>query len=91
MIERVLLIYSTDVITPEALMEIGVADVWRPRAGDDVTLRRLEREHLQGVMTRAGDLNAAAAILGVSKSTLWRRRMQYECESATGVDGREAK
>ena len=48
-IERVLLIHQTDIITPEALMRIGVEDVRRPRVGDDVTLRSLEREHTQRV------------------------------------------
>jgi transcriptional regulator with PAS, ATPase and Fis domain len=75
-IERVLLIHPTDVITAEALLEMGVGDVRRPRVGDDITLRRLEREHFRHVLARAGDLNAAAAILGVSKSTLRRRRVK---------------
>ena len=80
-IERALLIWPGDVIEPEAFPEIAAKDARScPRAGDDITLRDLEREHISRIMGRLQSLKSAAVILGVDETTLWRRRKQYERE-----------
>jgi two-component system, NtrC family, response regulator AlgB len=84
-IERALLLRPSDVVDPEALTEIGIGEAGRTRVGDDITLRELEWEHIVGVMGRAKDLQDAAAVLGISKSTLWRRGMKDQREPSTKV------
>lgn len=76
-IERALLIWPGDTIQAEALADIMKVDDRRhPRVGADVTLRDLEREHISRIMTRVQSLKRTAAILGIDKTTLWRRLKQ---------------
>lgn len=48
-----------------------------PRVGDDITLEELERAHIERVVDRAASLDAAARILGIDVSTLWRKRRRF--------------
>ena len=78
-IERALLLWPGDTLEPDALFAVRVADDYRrPRVGDDVTLRDLDREHISRIMARMPSLKGAAAILGVDKTTLLRRLKQEE-------------
>jgi NtrC-family two-component system response regulator AlgB len=74
--------------------EIGVGDLPEgvsakpdraPRLGGDFTLAEIEREHIRRVANRTASDQAAAKVLGISRSTLWRRR--GNSESATLVRG----
>ncbi len=47
------------------------------RLGDPLRLDRIEEEHIRRILTDAGSLQEAAAILGIDQATLWRRRKQY--------------
>jgi DNA-binding NtrC family response regulator len=47
------------------------------RVGGDFTLDELERAHVTLVLARAPTLEAAARILGIDDSTLWRKRKRY--------------
>jgi NtrC-family two-component system response regulator AlgB len=49
-----------------------------PRLGGDFTLTEIEREHTLRVLARSATREAAAGILGIDPSTLWRRLKRYE-------------
>jgi DNA-binding NtrC family response regulator len=60
--------------------ESGVHD----RIGRELTLAELEREHILGVLERAGgNRSRAADVLGIPRRTLYRRLEEY------GVVGEE--
>lgn len=45
-----------------------------PQAGDEITLKELERSHLEAVLRRcAGNRSRAARILGIERKTLYRK------------------
>ncbi len=45
-----------------------------PRAGDEITLRELERQHLEAILRRCGgNRSQAARILGIERKTLYRK------------------
>lgn len=50
----------------------------RLRAGDSVSLEQLEKAHITAVIAASDTLDAAAAVLGIDPSTLWRKRKQYD-------------
>jgi NtrC-family two-component system response regulator AlgB len=91
-IERALLIWPGDTIQPEALAEIMTAnDHRRSWVGGDVTLRQLEREHISRIMTRLRSLKGAAGVLGIDKTTLWRRLKQYDRERDGELQSKRAR
>jgi NtrC-family two-component system response regulator AlgB len=78
-IERAVILWPAQVVTPEALPErISAHGRGLPRLGSDFTLEQVEREHILQVMQRAPSLDDAARILGIDASTLWRKRKKYE-------------
>ena len=90
-IERALLMWPGDTIKLDAFSEIiPTNDHGRYRIGDDVTLRDLDREHISLIMTRVRSLKSAAAILGVDKTTLWRRLKQYQRERGAELQSKRA-
>ncbi len=71
-------------------LEIGLADLpdriavapeanlsGKIEAGGSITLERLEMEHVRRVLASASSLEAAARVLGIDPSTLYRKRKQY--------------
>jgi len=46
-------------------------------AGDTVSLEALERSHIEAIVQRAPSLEAAARLLGIDSSTLYRKRKQF--------------
>ena len=50
----------------------------RLRVGDPVSLEELERTHIAAVIAASDTLDAAAGLLGIDPSTLWRKRKQYD-------------
>jgi NtrC-family two-component system response regulator AlgB len=78
-IERAVILWPAQVLTPEALPErIAARERGLPRLGGDFTLEQIEREHILQVMQRAVSLEDASRILGIDGSTLWRKRRKYE-------------
>jgi NtrC-family two-component system response regulator AlgB len=77
--ERAVILWPADVLTPEALPERVAAHATRlPQLGGDFTLDEIEREHVLRVLARAPTLDDAARILRIDPSTLWRKRKKYE-------------
>jgi two-component system, NtrC family, response regulator AlgB len=78
-LERAVILWPAQVLTPEALPERMVAHAHGlPHLGGDFTLEQIEREHLVRVTQRAPSLEEAARILGIDSSTLWRKRKKYD-------------
>lgn len=48
-----------------------------PRAGDPITIEALERAHIEVVLGVTPTLDAAARVLGIDASTLYRKRKAY--------------
>ncbi len=52
------------------------------RAGDAVSLQELERAHIEAVIASSPSLEAAARLLKIDSSTLYRKRKQYGSSNA---------
>ena len=77
--ERAVILWPARVIEPAALPERMLAQTASAaRLGGDVSLEDLERQHVLAVLGRTTSLDAAAQILGIDASTLWRKRKKYE-------------
>jgi NtrC-family two-component system response regulator AlgB len=78
-VERAVILWPADVIEPAAFPErIGGGPAPGPTVGGDFTLEALERAHVLAVLARASTMEAAAQVLGIDDSTLWRKRKKYE-------------
>lgn len=85
-LERALALSSADVIDVSDLSE----HVWprdtgasrSPHLGGDFTLAEIEREHIERVLARGLTFDAAARVLGIDDSTLWRKRRRFTLRSA---------
>ena len=83
-IERALILWPAEVIEPAAFPDRMRAEAQPgegasgPQLGGDFTLADIEREHVTRLVGRAVSLDAAAEILGIDASTLWRKRKKYE-------------
>jgi NtrC-family two-component system response regulator AlgB len=49
----------------------------RPALGGEFSLDMIETEHIRKVLARCDTLEAAARVLGIEPSTLWRKRQRY--------------
>ncbi len=77
--ERAVILWPARILTPDALPQpIAAAASNLPRLGGDFTLEDIERDHILRIMTRAETHEAAAHILGIDVSTLWRKRKKYD-------------
>jgi NtrC-family two-component system response regulator AlgB len=80
-LERARILFSGPELLPSHLPERFCAGPrGEPVPGGDCTLEELERVHIERVLARAGTQEAAARILGIDASTLWRRRKRSEGE-----------
>ena len=78
-IERAMILWPSSRLEPRAFPErIAGAKERGPFVGADCTVEAVERAHILSVMARASSLDAAAAILGIDSSTLWRKRKKYD-------------
>jgi NtrC-family two-component system response regulator AlgB len=90
-IERALALSGGGTISLEHLSErVRGASSGAPLLGGDFTLAEIEREHIQRVVTRARSLEAAAEILGIDDSTLWRKRKRFAENGLRSVPPRSA-
>jgi two-component system, NtrC family, response regulator AlgB len=78
-LERALILWPAPRIEPAAFPDrLQAGAVGGPSLGGDFGLEEIEREHIQRVMARTETLEAAAEILGIDASTLWRKRKKYD-------------
>jgi NtrC-family two-component system response regulator AlgB len=76
-VERAAILCPTPVISLEYLPENLAADNVGAKLGDDVSLDKIEEEHIRRVLAKARSLQEAADVLGIDQATLWRRRKKY--------------
>jgi two-component system, NtrC family, response regulator AlgB len=80
-VERALILWPSPRLEPQAFPErIAGAKERGPCLGGDFSVAAIERAHILSVMSRAPSLDAAAALLGIDASTLWRKRKRYDEE-----------
>ena len=64
----------------------GAAVAFMSKAGETITLAELERSHIEGMLLQVkGNRERAAALLGISSRTLYRKLKEY------GLDGRASQ
>jgi len=82
-IERAVVLCSSDVITPEYLPEVlgSHNSESHESTAPSASLDDVEREHIIRVMADSPTLEVAASKLGINVSTLWRRRKRYRLDT----------
>jgi DNA-binding NtrC family response regulator len=82
--EAAAVLCRSNTITPANLPDALVGDEYKTIALDlpEARLDEIEREHIARVLADSPTLKHAAATLGVSLSTLWRKRMLYRIAAA---------
>jgi len=77
-IERAVILCSSEEVDIDLVsIAESVERKARPRIGDALSLEDVERSHIQGVMATSPSLDAAAKVLGIDVSTLYRKRKEY--------------
>ncbi|HME70180.1 MAG TPA: sigma-54 dependent transcriptional regulator [Myxococcota bacterium] len=81
-IERAVVLSRSDVIPREGLPDrvFQAPRLLRPPPPSGGTLEELERDHIRRVLAEAVTLEEAAETLGISTTTLWRKRKRYSSE-----------
>ena len=78
-VERAVILCERDVIGLDDLPNLTAAPVEAtPQVGDFVTLATLEEAHIRRVVEKAGSFMQAARLLGINKTTLYRRRRRQD-------------
>jgi len=80
-IERAAVLSQGEVITPECLPDaLFRPSSARPAHATSSGLEEIEREHIMRVLAESPTLQDAAANLGISATTLWRKRKRYKLD-----------
>lgn len=78
-VERAVILCERDVIGLDDLPNLTAAPIEAtPQVGDFVTLATLEEAHIRRVVEKAGSFMQAARLLGINKTTLYRRRRRQD-------------
>ncbi|MBK1829128.1 sigma-54-dependent Fis family transcriptional regulator [Verrucomicrobiaceae bacterium R5-34] len=81
-VERAVILCADKLIEPADLPSPADASLTSPKhdaiLGSDLTLEELEAEHIKRVIERTNSLQKAAEILGIDKTTLYRKRKRYD-------------
>ncbi|BDS06791.1 alginate biosynthesis transcriptional regulatory protein AlgB [Oceaniferula spumae] len=81
-IERAAILCRSQQIEPEDLPSFDTSSNSNSRdvalVGSDITLEELEAEHIKRVMEKSTSLQKAAEILGIDKTTLYRKRKKLD-------------
>ena len=73
--QRIAVLWSSRIIEPEAFSERLYAHHRQgPQLGDRHTLAAIEQEHIRRILSATRSFDEAAGILGITPSTLWRKR-----------------
>ena len=74
-IQRVTVLWPTRTVEPEAFsVRLQGQPEAGPRLGGGHSLADIEHEHIRQVLARTDTFEAAAQVLGIEPSTLWRKR-----------------
>ncbi len=76
-IERAVILCRTSQVGPEQFPFSKTETLHAPALGENISLEKIEEEHIRRVLSSAESLEEAAKILGIDQATLWRRRKQY--------------
>ena len=76
-VERASILATADAVDADLLPFAAVAPADGPRVGDAATLAAVEQAHVRAVVAAQPSLDAAAAVLGIDRATLWRKRKEY--------------
>jgi NtrC-family two-component system response regulator AlgB len=76
-IERAMILCRSGRIGAEHLLLSPATTSATPRIGDPIPMEQVEKLHMQGVLSAAPSIEAAAKILDMDTVTLWRRRKKY--------------
>jgi len=78
-VERAAILCEGDLLDVNDFADLTArSDGPTPQVGDFVSLSTLIEEHIRQVVERAGSLEHAARVLGIDRSTLYRRRKRTE-------------
>jgi NtrC-family two-component system response regulator AlgB len=77
-VERAVILHRAETIDTCDLPECIAWSAERiPQIGGDFTVDQIEDEHIRRVLSRTDSEAAATKILGISRSTLWRKRSAW--------------
>ena len=76
-VERAAILCQTDRVGIEYLPANVLPRDSIPNVGDQVTIEKIEEQHIRRILATTKSLQEAADILGIDQATLWRRRKKY--------------
>ena len=76
-VERAAILCQTDRVGIEYLPTNMLPRDSVPNVGDQVTIEKIEEQHIRRILATTKSLQEAADILGIDQATLWRRRKKY--------------
>jgi two-component system, NtrC family, response regulator AlgB len=76
-VERAVIICQADRVGAESLPATLIPRDSKAHLGDQVTLEKIEEQHIRRVLAATKSLQEASDILGIDQATLWRRRKKY--------------
>jgi len=76
-VERAAILSQTDRVGIEYLPANVLPRESIPNVGDQVTIEKIEEQHIRRILATTKSLQEAADILGIDQATLWRRRKKY--------------
>lgn len=86
-IERAVILWPAKILEPEAFSERAVSlPGLGPQVGGLHTVEEVERAHIERVIATSPSLEAAASVLGIDSSTLWRKRKKYSDDPRSHSD-----
>ncbi|MBN1787375.1 MAG: sigma-54-dependent Fis family transcriptional regulator [Sedimentisphaerales bacterium] len=77
-IERAVILCKLDAISIENLPETIRPAKTHAKLGDNISLDKVEEEHIRRILASTKSLQEAADILGIDQATLWRKRKAYD-------------